>query len=229
MLLVRPASGLARALLAAALLLSLGACAIPAQQGSAPVAAPVPVSTLPMSTDEALAVKAVGTFWARRFPSLFNAQYSPPRVAGGYRGRTGPTCGGEPSIPFNAVYCPAGDFVAWDTELIRTGARAIGDAWIYLIIAHEWGHAIQARLDQSLVSVAAELQADCLAGAAIQGATADKIIRLEPGDERELSDTLVKVADQFPWTSTSDHGDARQRITFFNRGSRGGVAACIRT
>jgi hypothetical protein len=52
------------------------------------------------------------------------------------------------------------------------------------------------------------------------------VIKLEPGDTAELSRTLAAVADQFPWTSTSDHGDARQRITSFNRGARGGPLAC---
>ena len=32
------------------------------------------------------------------------------------------------------------------------GADAIGDTWVYLVIADEWGHAIQERLDPSLVA-----------------------------------------------------------------------------
>ena len=42
------------------------------------------------------------------------------------------------------------------------GTDLIGDTWIYLVIAHEWAHAIQNRLDLGLVANGRELQADCL-------------------------------------------------------------------
>jgi predicted metalloprotease len=216
-----------RVLVSAALAVTLAGCALPAESGQPPAARRPLVTSQPLSEDERLAVTAVDAFWRTRFPQLFNATYTSPTVTGRYLGTSGPGCGGEPSTPFNAFYCSDGDFLAWDTNLMATGFNAIGDAWIYLIIAHEWGHAIQARLDRSLVSVAAELQADCLAGAAIQGAVDLKVIELQPGDNQELSKTLISVADKFAWTSTSDHGNATQRITFFNRGTRGGVPACI--
>ena len=40
--------------------------------------------------------------------------------------------------------------------------------------------------------------------------------------------TLVAVADDFPWTKESDHGDARQRIDAFNQGAHGGPTSCAR-
>jgi len=60
--------------------------------------------------------------------------------------------------------------------LMGAGYQKIGRAWVYLIIAHEWGHAIQARLSRRMVSVAAELQADCLAGATLAGAQRDRTL-----------------------------------------------------
>lgn len=64
---------------------------------------------------------------------------------------------------------------------------ANGDTWPYLVIAHEWGHAIQDRLGDSLTEKASELQADCLAGAALFGAAADGELILETGDQKELA------------------------------------------
>lgn len=216
--------------LAAALVVALSACGVlppAAPPAQVPRSAQAPVSDgSEMSNDERLAVLAADAFWRRRFPDLSSAQYQPPNVVGRYSGTNGPACGGQLSIPFNAVYCPAGDFVAWDVELMATGFERIGDAWVYLIIMHEWGHAVQARLDRNLVSVAAELQADCFAGATLQGSVADRVIALDDGDVKELQSTLITVADEFPWTDISDHGDATQRITAFNRGTRGGVDAC---
>jgi uncharacterized protein len=205
----------------------LSACVISTGDGSPEQGAPIDsVDVEAMRVDEKTAVDATDAFWRSRFPDLFGREYQPPRVEGGYLGEDGPRCGGQPSVPFNAVYCPAGDFIAWDENLMAAGFRQIGDAWVYLIIAHEWGHAIQARLDRSLVSVAAELQADCLAGATLQGAAQDGIVRIEPGDAEEIATTLTAVADDFPWTDQSDHGNAQQRISFFNQGVNGGVPAC---
>ena len=180
-----------------------------------------------MKNGEQAAVTAVDTFWRRRFTEQFGQPYQGPRVAGAYTGTHGPPCGGEPaSVPFNAVYCRPGDFVAWDDNLMTAGYSQIGDAWVYLIIAHEWGHAIQARLRSERVSVAAELQADCLAGAALQGAADDGLITIEPGDDEEIARTLAAVADDYPWTEVSDHGNAEERTSAFNTGVTGGVAAC---
>lgn len=179
-----------------------------------------------MTEDEKTAVQATDTFWRNHFSELFGGAYRPPAVEGGYVGENGPSCGGQPPVPFNAFYCPAGDFLAWDENLMAAGYEQIGDAWVYLIIAHEWGHAIQARLDRNLVSVAAELQADCLAGATLQGAAQDKLVQIEPGDDEELAKTLAAVADDYPWTKQSDHGNAEQRIGAFNEGASGGVPAC---
>ena len=180
-----------------------------------------------MKKDELDAVKAVDSFWRTYSTQQTGQPYQSPRVAGAYQGTNGPPCGGEPeSVPFNAVYCRPGDFVAWDDDLMAAGYSQIGDAWVYLIIAHEWGHAIQARLGSDRVSVAAELQADCLAGAALQGAADEGLITVEPGDSEEIAKTLAAVADDYPWTDEGDHGNAEERTSAFNTGVQGGVPAC---
>jgi uncharacterized protein len=177
--------------------------------------------------DEQDAVEAIDAFWQRTFPDTFGRSYRSPQVRGGYQGENGPTCGGQPSVAFNAFYCPSQDFLAWDDQLMSTGYERIGDAWVYLIIAHEWGHAIQARLQRDQVSPAAELQADCLAGATLFGAADLGLLTIERGDTQELSETLQAVADDYPWTEESDHGDARQRTAAFSRGAQDGVESCV--
>jgi uncharacterized protein len=180
-----------------------------------------------LAGDERTAVSVTDAFWREKFPEFFGRSYRSPQVEGGYRGEDGPSCGGQPAVPFNAFYCPREDFIAWDENLMAAGYQQIGDAWVYLIIAHEWAHAIQARLERDQVSVAAELQADCLAGATLFGAAERGLVDLEPGDTEELAQTLAAVADDFPWTSERDHGNAQQRISSFNAGAEGGVRACI--
>jgi uncharacterized protein len=179
-----------------------------------------------LGQDERSAVSVVNEFWTREFRRQ-GARYQPPRVAGGYTGTDGPSCGGQPSVPGNAFYCPSGDFLAWDDDLMRAGYDQIGDAWVYLVIAHEWGHAIQARLRPAAVSEAVELQADCLAGATLQGAADEGLLIIEQGDEQEITDTLTAVADDYPWTDSSSHGDASERTAAFNQGTGGGVESCL--
>jgi len=176
--------------------------------------------------DEAQAVETVNTFWERWFAEQ-GRRYVPPTVEGGYVGTRGPSCAGQPSVPGNAYYCPSGNFLAWDENLMRAGYSQIGDAWVWLVIAHEWAHAIQAQLPDRYLAQAVELQADCLAGAALQGASDAGLVRIEPGDDEEISQTLQAVADDYPWTDESSHGDARQRTSAFRSGVSGGVDTCL--
>jgi predicted metalloprotease len=102
-----------------------------------------------------------------------------------------------------------------------------GDSWVYLVIAHEWAHAIQYRLSKDLQTLDAELQADCLAGAVLYGAARDGTLQFEQGDEREITIGLTRLADETPWTQEGDHGDAFERIQSFALGRKGGVPACL--
>jgi predicted metalloprotease len=180
--------------------------------------------------DIASAEQVVDGYWATHWGDFFTGTYQPPTVKGLYDGTdpaTIPTCDGEPLEAYNALYCVSEDYVAWDSGLLLDGADQIGDTWVYLVIAHEWGHAIQARLDTGLVAVADELQADCLGAAALFGAVADGTLELEEGDEREMISSLNVLADDMAWTMTSDHGDSFQRVEWFTIGRNGGVQACF--
>jgi len=171
----------------------------------------------------------VDGYWTAHWSDFYTGTYTPPTVVGLYDGTdpdTAPQCGGEPLEAYNAFYCPDNDSVAWDASLLVNGADQIGDSWVYLVIAHEWGHAIQARLEGSLVAQAQELQADCLGAAALYGAVADGTLEFDAGDEQELVTSLSALSDQMPWTMTADHGDAFQRVQWFTLGRNGGVNAC---
>jgi uncharacterized protein len=180
--------------------------------------------------DMDVAVQVVNNYWNIHWSEFFTGTYTPPRVVGLYDASTSggePTCGGQPVPPDNALYCSTGeDFLAWDVALMAKGAQ-YGDSWVYLVIAHEWAHAIQYRLSEELQTLDAELQADCLAGAVLYGAARDGTLQFEQGDEREITIGLTQLADETPWTQEGDHGDAFQRIQSFALGRNGGVTACL--
>ena len=176
------------------------------------------------------APKVVDGFWSRHWSDFFTGTYTSPTVVGLYDGSDPadtPSCGGEPLEAYNASYCPTDGSVAWDANLLVDGVDQIGDSWVYLVIAHEWGHAIQDQLDASLVAEGEELQADCLAAAALYGAAADGSLTFDMGDDAELIGSLTALADQMPWTMSSDHGDPFQRLQWFTIGRNGGVQACF--
>ncbi|MFJ2032036.1 neutral zinc metallopeptidase [Streptosporangium sp. NPDC087985] len=181
-----------------------------------------------MDRDISAAVYVVNRYWSTHWSRFFTGRYSRPGVFGGYqRGvRKPPFCGAVRLTYDNAWYCSDDDYIAWDVDLMREGYR-FGDAWVYLVIAHEWGHAVQRRLDASLVLRTYELQADCLAGAALYGAAADGLLRFEKGDVEEMAAAHRRLGDATPWTDVGDHGTAAQRMSAFKRGARYGVSGCL--
>lgn len=191
----------------------------------APGPPPGPSGSAP--DDEAQsAVLVVDDYWTRHWSDTFTGTYTSPRVRGDYDAIPQLTCGGELVPQDNAIYCPSGDFVAWDGSFMSSDQGA-GDSFVYVAIAHEWGHAIQNRIDPSLVPEARELQADCLAGAALGGAIEDGQLELETGDTEEIVETFVLIGDSEPWTDASSHGTTEQRLAAFEVGISDGVPGCL--
>ncbi len=188
------------------------------------------------SEDLEAAVTIADTFWRTSWAGTFTGTYSPPTVVGLYDGtrQDAPFCGTFQLLPNNAFYCPFNDSVAWDVTLMAEG-YLFGDAWVYLVVAHEWAHAVQARIDPSLVWVGSELQADCWAGATLFGSSADALfignadgsLVFEDGDQQELEDGLASLGNRLPWTDSRSHGNAEQRIAAFERGRDGGIEGCF--
>ncbi|MFE3555043.1 neutral zinc metallopeptidase [Streptomyces sp. NPDC059193] len=189
---------------------------------------PATVSEDTLEQDIAAAAEGVDAFWQKHWSEFFTESYVSPTVLGLYDGTApdAPTCGGEKLEPGNAFYCIPEDYVAWDINLMNTG-HAAGDAYVYFIVAHEWGHAVQSRLASPAQDIGRELQADCFAGAELQGASQDETINFEAGDQEELAAAIASVSDTLPWSDSADHGSVEQRIHAYNKGVEGGVEDCL--
>ena len=180
------------------------------------------------------AAAVVNQYWTDRWTDYFTGSYTPPELLSGSSiGVTGLydsnveqlTCNQEALPPLNAWYCGEEDYIVADYILLNN--QDVGDSFIWLVVAHEWGHAVQARLDLPYQAVADELQADCLAGAALAGATADGSMLWDAGDDQELFDTLDALADETPWTDPDSHGDTSQRVDAYNYGVLNGPNGCL--
>ena len=203
------------------------------------------VATDELDADYAIAVEAVDAWWRASWSEYFRGGYTAPGLAPAARApglfdapREQVYCGDLLLAEDNAYHCPIGDFLAFEVDLMLLSGE-LGDAFVYLVVAHEWAHSMVSHMDPALVSEAYELQADCLAGAALQGAVDDGLLKLDPGDEREFTASLTAVASENDWGTvyvdtdgrqrTETHGSAQERIDAFQRGAGNGVRACLAT
>ncbi|HEV7420415.1 MAG TPA: neutral zinc metallopeptidase [Mycobacterium sp.] len=172
-------------------------------------------------------------FWGKNFPDLYGKDYEP--VKGGFYGvfpSSGdfPPCAtGASEISGNAFYCASKDVVAWDAEgLLPDLQSRFGDFVIPVVLAHEWGHAVQARSNFTARTVTKELQADCFAGAWSKHAQDDKVFDVSSSDLDAALAGILELRDT-PGTSNIDpsaHGSGFDRVGAFQDGYDNGIQKC---
>jgi predicted metalloprotease len=138
-------------------------------------------------------------------------------------------CAGQPLPRNNAVYCSAGDFIAYDVNWAFAAFQQLGDAFVYYLLGHEYAHAIQARLGiRKEFTIQQELQADCMAGAFIGDNVRADNLSMQPDDTQELADGLEAVGDDpdQPWFAPGAHGSPAQRFDAFKDGYERSLAPC---
>ena len=190
------------------------------------------------TADESLA--DIQAYWADAYPATYGGKYvaiPSDRVYPYSSDDPPPGCGTKGTTPYrqvagNAFYCEQGDFVAYDVEaLIPTLQEKYGDVAVGLVLAHEMGHAIQARggaPDGAFVYI--ELQADCFAGAWTQhiATGTDTDLTLSSDDlDRALSGFLdLRDPSGTDGSQEGAHGNAFDRVSAFQDGLDGGAKAC---
>jgi uncharacterized protein len=173
------------------------------------------------------AVEVVDAFWTAHWSDYFTGTYQPPEVVGPYDESTMPLCGGEPLGTNNAAFCSDG-YIAWDAAWVARG-YAVDDAFTWVMVSHEWAHAIQFQIDDALVFEAIELQADCIAGATLAGAVQEGWLTFEADDAEGLIKVFEMLGDDTEWQDSDDHGTAAERVDAFGIGHDNGVGACLPT
>jgi predicted metalloprotease len=236
-----PAYRILRTLLAALLPLAAAACTVvsgpQAERGSPSRGDGGPPASASVDDVVARSLKDVERFWTAHYPALSGGAAFKP-VQGGYRPYTEadlpPPCGGEPAqYQPNAFYCPDGDFIAWDAQnLIPRLNAQFGPLLVGVVLAHEYGHAVQTRLglaDQPTVVL--EQQADCFAGAWTADVLAGRSTAFRDVTPAQLDNTvagLLMLRDE-PGTSAANpqaHGNAFDRIRAVQDGVEKGADTC---
>ena len=195
-----------------------------------PVVPPLP-SDATFTREAPLIFSAIGVYWTRTLPELAGASYEPLAEVVPYNPEDPSTwaeCGGERLGPeHNAFYCFTNNTLAYDRPFAKAIYERVGDAAVAAMFAHEVGHQIQDQLDIDGDSLPMEVQADCFAGSWM-GWMRDNGA-LEIGDEQEIADILVAIADPRPDRAKQPdgHGNAKERVTAFALGLDGGAGACV--
>lgn len=191
------------------------------------------------------AVSDIEAWWAEQLPAVWGPAFEPLQggVIAAFPGRPDdvPGCGaprtGYDEIrEFGAFYCAVGDFMVFDDAdggLLADLADRFGPATIAIVLAHEYGHAIQLRvgaLDRNLPTISTEQQADCFAGAWAARARHDSSssVSFTDDDVRAGLISMLEVRDpvglnQF---AAGGHGSGFDRVGAFQVGFLQGVGRC---
>ena len=137
---------------------------------------------------------------------------------------------------YGAFYCDQGDFMAYDDGaqgVLAQLADSYGPSVVAVVLAHEFGHAIQGRtgdLDRNEPTVYTEQQADCFSGAwsAHVWRGEAPTVSFTDEDVRTAMIVLVTVRDPLGTSVYDDggHGSAFDRIGAFQTGFIGGATDC---
>ncbi len=180
-------------------------------------------------------------FWKAQFPAVYGSAFTP--LAGGiyaaYPDRTEPIpgCGtpqtGYGDVEGNAFYCVEGDFIAYDdANLLPQLVDQLGQSAVAVVLAHEFGHAVQSRADEfRQPTILKEQQADCFAGAwaAHVSRGESTVITFSDNDVRGGLIAMIQVRDPVQFAGTIDessHGTGFDRVGAFQDGFLGGPARC---
>jgi predicted metalloprotease len=145
-------------------------------------------------------------------------------------------------ISGNAFYCPQNDGIVFDSSaLVPVLLGRYGSAGLAASFAHEFGHAIQARVGPTPAdraqhpdrypSILIEAQADCAAGAFLAWASAGSSSRVHLPPESLVRAVAPLLDFRDPATIQANdptaHGLGLDRLDFVLRGFRDGAGGCF--
>ncbi|GGG25095.1 peptidase [Rhodococcoides trifolii] len=205
--------------------------------------ADLPVTNFDGNDADVLAVDAVDdiqTFWEAVYPTLFRGRFEPVAEliswdADARRGQSPDFCDEETDGVPNAGFCSLDNTIGWDRGILLPAMMdAFGPMSVVMVLAHEYGHAVQTQsglIGDSDPTIVAEQQADCFGGAFMrsvaQGESKHFTLNTSDGLNSVLAAT-VAVRDEDPGSPDSVHGSAFERVTAAQIGFTDGAGACTK-
>jgi len=187
------------------------------------------------------AVSDIEDYWGQVYGEAFDGQFTPVEAliswdANGFDDT--PFCGEDTYGLVNAAFCYDDDTIGWDRgELLPALRKAYGDMGVTMVLAHEYGHAIQHQAglnNKNTPTLVSEQQADCFAGGYMRWVAEDKSPRFTLSTGDGLNNVLAAViafrdpllAEGDPEVGVDEHGSAFERLSAFQFGFTDGPSAC---
>jgi len=187
------------------------------------------------------AVSDIEEYWGQVFGDTFDGQFEPVKAliswdANGFDPTT--FCGEDTYGLVNAAFCFDDETIGWDRgELMPSLRKANGDMGVAMVLAHEYGHAIQHQAgltNKKTPTLVSEQQADCFAGTYMRWVAEDKSPRFTLSTGDGLNNVLAAViafrdplmAEDDPEAGVDEHGSAFERLSAFQFGFTDGPSAC---
>jgi hypothetical protein len=199
----------------------------------------------PVDQLAANALADLQVFWDEQLPDVFGTRFEP--LSGGFFSvdpddvdpdvyPQGAGCGTDPrEVEDNAFYCqaegaPNSDSISWDRVFLADLADQSGRFLPALVMAHEFGHAIQARVGYPRTSILTETQADCLAGAWTAWVAAGEAehTRIRESELDQVLGGYLQLRDPVGTGQYEQqaHGSFFDRVSAFQEGFDAGTEAC---
>ena len=179
-------------------------------------------------------------FWKFAFPDVFDGELTPVNELFSWDSDAydGTFCGETTEGLVNAGFCETDGTIGWDRTVLMPSLRnAYGDMAITMVMAHEYGHAIQKMAGinpRGVPTLVSEQQADCFSGVYLRWVAEGKSPRftLNTGDGlNNLLAAMISFRDPVlsedeGYSVGDEHGSAFERISAFQFGFTDGAAAC---
>jgi predicted metalloprotease len=186
------------------------------------------------------AVSDVEEYWEGVYGETFDDEFTPVEalISWDANGFDGEFCGTDTYGLVNAAFCYDDETIGWDRgELLPALRDANGDMGVTMVLAHEYGHAVQRKAGltkKSTPTLVSEQQADCFAGAYMRWVAEGNSPRFTLNTGEGLNgvlaaviafrDPLLSVGD--PEVGMDEHGSAFERLSAFQFGFTDGPSAC---
>jgi uncharacterized protein len=176
-------------------------------------------------------------FWSREVHDVYGVLFDAPDDLVRFHGDEAVSCGARRiHSPHGAFYCAieGDEKVAIDVDWLEASYRDHpGDAVAFVVLAHEWGHAVQDTLREHGIGQGVwrppyrrELNADCLAGSFVGHGIADLTLDADPRTPLVPVWFLLARSGSGELGDPGDHGTAEQRQQAFVVGAQRGTLRC---
>ena len=186
------------------------------------------------------AVSDIEEYWEGAYSDTFDGEFIPVEalISWDANGFDGQFCDADTYGLVNAAFCYDDETIGWDRgELLPALRDANGEMGVTMVLAHEYGHAVQRKgglTKRGTPTLLSEQQADCFAGSYMRWVAEGSSPRFTLSTGEGLNNVLAAViafrdpllSEGDPEAGVDEHGSAFERLSAFQIGFTDGPSAC---